>query len=150
MMLALIRLPSGPSTWPNTTLRESKRTASLRCPESLANTPLHATTLAGARGCDFGSACAADLSSSSVIQALDRAGFDSGAGLGAACCAEPCNGSACGGLAGSGQRSCTVGDDPRAAGEDCAAAKPGMAVIRVAASRLRTPRDTISLSPTDP
>ena len=87
-MLALIRLPSGPSTWPNTTLRELKRTASLRCPESLANTPLHATTLAGARCCGFGCASPAGVSSS-AIQAFDRAGLDFGLELGAACCAGP-------------------------------------------------------------
>src|SRR5262245_24848640 len=115
--------------------------ASLRCPESLANTPLHATALAGAR---WRLGCARPLSSSSVSQALDRAGLDSGVALGAAGCADPCNGSACGGLVGSGQRSCTVGDDPRPAGDDCAAAKPGVAAIRVAASTLQTPRDTIA------
>ena len=47
-MLALILVPSGPSTSPNTMLRLSYLTASLRWVASLVNTPPHVTVLAGA------------------------------------------------------------------------------------------------------
>src|SRR5260221_10280236 len=78
-MEALILEPSGPSTSPNTTLRESYLIASLRCVESLANTPPQVSTVPpAAAGFGAGLGCTG-ASPSGAMSALAGAGFFFGA-----------------------------------------------------------------------
>src|SRR4051812_36523869 len=100
--------------------------ASLTCVESLANTPLHATTLAlaGVAAGGFGFGGAVCRSCSGLVSAVGRRVGRCGCGL-----AGSVWGFACSlGLIGSGQRSCTVGvERGDAGGGNCAAATPGRA-----------------------